>query len=1214
MRKYRVIALAASAVVAGLDHKLIAASATWSPTAPGNYSWTRSDLTNWSTGSHPYAAGDIATFNANFTGAQNVTLDADSITLGQLNIADTVAPFYPINISSGSFVAGAYPANTLVFDNGSSNAVLNNSGGTSTANDTISTPISLNSNLSIISSTGAAGGFTLSGVISNGTNGAAGILATGSAATTATMGTVNITGGSNTYTGSTTVDNGILQVTGNLNTGVAGALGNASTPIVLGSANSTAAGMELNIVASGLSSTNELSRGLDFSGADASTAAVGTSVLQYTNNASSGPYSNVLTVDGSVTASSVFNSQIVANHAGMEINFTGLITQAGAVANTATTSTTAPNTTLTIGATNPTDTTASVPIYRFANQNSNFTANVSLLNGIVVVSGNVLATTSLDSPIGHAGSKQWGIIANGNGGGNIVSADGLSSIRGIFLDTPGTTFGRTIEFGGGSYSTPAAYGGTINAINAYEFGGTNTTGVVTFSGYDIANAVDIGGATNYLPTAINLAIIEATGGTLNYNAAIYDPGSQTIGTQSTSTTMRITFNQARNSASLDETASGVPDANANLPIGSPTQGIVKLNQGTEQDNWTGTTEVMGGIVEVNNYVQYNAGEGGNWTIDAGASLQGYGKLWAGATGSTMEVYGNITPGDNTSTAVETDSVLQIGKQIDFHLGSSLTINLNSATNVTAANSQVAAADQLHVFEAGTANTNIVVDDTSLATEPLLNINLNYAPLNNAYYKIIDFDGTSTILNTLGGVGTFAVISSGSTTPVALTNGSYFTKNYNGSTYTFKASYNGGSGTDIVLTVTGPSMWLNGSGDDYSDPLYGGAAGSPDWSQGIPSAYGSTAIFGNASTGIANVTVGQYYSPSTIVFDDGNPGAGYNLSVGAQTGTGNAGAPFFGVQTINALAGYAIMGVPFSLSGGLPGFVNSVNTANNAQLLITANFSGGGNVNVTGTSTLTLSGVNTYNGITNVSGGTLIIANSQALPASATLVIGPLGKVIASNVATGAYALNLNTSSNTGLLDLESNAAIIHTGSTLGSIIAQLSTGYNNGNWNGSSGIVSSAAAANTTHLTALGAIINDTGANTGNASGTALYTSLEGSPTVDGDILVKYTYYGDANLSGTVDGSDYSLIDNGALKHLTGWYNGDFNYDGVVNGSDYTLIDNAFNTQGAAISAQIGSPTAIATAQVAGASAGSSAVPEPTTLGFIAIGAAGLLGRRRRRY
>ena len=121
--------------------------------------------------------------------------------------------------------------------------------------------------------------------------------------------------------------------------------------------------------------------------------------------------------------------------------------------------------------------------------------------------------------------------------------------------------------------------------------------------------------------------------------------------------------------------------------------------------------------------------------------------------------------------------------------------------------------------------------------------------------------------------------------------------------------------------------------------------------------------------------------------------------------------------------------------------------------------------------------------------------------------------------------------------------------------------------------------------------------------------------TSPGDVAIKYTYYGDANLDGMVDGSDYSIIDSSYLTEatestpfsvgITGWQNGDFNYDGVVDGSDYTLIDNAFNSQGAQISAQVALPTA----QIAG-SAGSSSVPEPTTLGLLGIGVVGLLGRR----
>ena len=105
----------------------------------------------------------------------------------------------------------------------------------------------------------------------------------------------------------------------------------------------------------------------------------------------------------------------------------------------------------------------------------------------------------------------------------------------------------------------------------------------------------------------------------------------------------------------------------------------------------------------------------------------------------------------------------------------------------------------------------------------------------------------------------------------------------------------------------------------------------------------------------------------------------------------------------------------------------------------------------------------------------------------------------------------------------------------------------------------------------------------------------------DSDVLVKYTYYGDTNLDGKVDGTDYSRIDNGALTHATGWFNGDFNYDGIINGSDYTLIDNAFNTQGAILASAI----ADSTAEIAPTS-----VPEPALASFAIAAGIALLGRR----
>jgi hypothetical protein len=67
---------------------------------------------------------------------------------------------------------------------------------------------------------------------------------------------------------------------------------------------------------------------------------------------------------------------------------------------------------------------------------------------------------------------------------------------------------------------------------------------------------------------------------------------------------------------------------------------------------------------------------------------------------------------------------------------------------------------------------------------------------------------------------------------------------------------------------------------------------------------------------------------------------------------------------------------------------------------------------------------------------------------------------------------------------------------------------------------------------------------------------------VAGDVLVKYTYAGDANLDGKINILDYTRIDAGISAHLNGWSNGDFNYDGKINIEDYVIIDQNIRTQG----------------------------------------------------
>ena len=461
------------------------------------------------------------------------------------------------------------------------------------------------------------------------------------------------------------------------------------------------------------------------------------------------------------------------------------------------------------------------------------------------------------------------------------------------------------------------------------------------------------------------------------------------------------------------------------------------------------------------------------------------------------------------------------------------------------------------------------------------------------------------------------ISAGSGGVLTLSNGS------SGATVT---SYSGGQTISAPMVLSSNTLF-SAVARGAIITLSGNISGSGGLTASDPGAYGSTpsniilsgsnTYTGGTTVSGGNLTLGSATAlpPATALTLsalDVPAGVldlnGFNASVtsitvltGSQTGPTGANP-----QIINSNA-----------TPGTVTFTYAGNTSNPSvfQGSITDNSASGGSVtNVLVVSgSLTFSGNNSYGGMTNVSGGsTLTLASAGALPGGTNLSVGATSSVIVSNLGT-EVAVTLNSLSVAGKLDLNNNALIIHN-TSLGAVTAMIHNGYNRGNWNGSSGIVSTTAAMNSTHLTAVGVIVNNTDGSTPLYGEGDAFGDFIGQSPLATDVLVKYTYYGDTNLDGTVDGTDYSRIDAAALNNqnssniaMTGWFNGDFNYDGVINGSDYTLIDNSFNQQGASLAASIASPDAVATAQIAG----TSAVPEPAMLGILAIGALGLLGRRR---
>ncbi len=165
---------------------------------------------------------------------------------------------------------------------------------------------------------------------------------------------------------------------------------------------------------------------------------------------------------------------------------------------------------------------------------------------------------------------------------------------------------------------------------------------------------------------------------------------------------------------------------------------------------------------------------------------------------------------------------------------------------------------------------------------------------------------------------------------------------------------------------------------------------------------------------------------------------------------------------------------------------------------------------------------------------------------------------------------------TGNLDLNRSDMIIRPDavdaqSTLDTISQLVHRARANGSWSGR-GLNSSAAAADTQHLTTLGILLNDDGNNN------PIYTTFDGEPVDTSSILIRYTLTGDLNLDQQINADDYALVDSGFATHAASYQFGDINLDGTINADDFFLIDRAFSNQGVILSAH------------------SSSVPEPAML------------------
>jgi fibronectin-binding autotransporter adhesin len=720
---------------------------------------------------------------------------------------------------------------------------------------------------------------------------------------------------------------------------------------------------------------------------------------------------------------------------------------------------------------------------------------------------------------------------------------------------------------------------TINNSNSFT-GGINMTGSGTLT---LTNANTITGPITVGNGILNLQNSGALGTSSSMNVA----SGATVQLQGNITT------------------GSVPTTLNGTGYGSQTGALVSVS---------GTNSYGGAIILAgSSTISVNSG---SLTLSSTSAMTGtYGLTLTGPAGTTGTVTGPIGIGAGTITMNGLGTWTLNGADTLTGLttvnSGTLIVNGDAGQSHSYTVAQGATLD-LGYSSGGGYSGGITLNGNGLASSAGLYFKNGVTFYTNGDLYIQTAPTTINTYNTTGGVATirgFDVNTGAFLTVASAASGSVTssTINLNTGSYGFTLSTIPGANTSTGdLTIMGSIVGTGAATGGFSGGLYNGAlniigggsvllTGTSTYSNGTDIQNGSIILAGGTNT-----------LPATTYVQLGYGGFNGQLLLSGMsqqiTGLYTAGSAGGSNAVLGNSATNSILTVNFS-SFNNSGTISTTDTYSGVL--------GGGGTNQnnfslvkTGTGTLTLTNSNnTYTGTTNVSAGTLVITTDGGLPYNSNVLIN-----------TGATLVSDSqyTISSTGLLNINGNV-VVHNGN-LQTLTASAQQAFSNG-WNGTSGMISSAAVANSSHLTALGVIQNTLDQTTG---GTALYNTFEGQSVTNSDVLIKYTYYGDANLDGKVDGSDYSLIDNsyemegwtstGPTTMISGWYNGDFNYDGVVDGSDYTLIDNAFNSQGTQISAEIASPTA----ELA-PGGGVSAVPEPTSLGLLGLGAIGLLGRRRRR-
>jgi autotransporter-associated beta strand protein len=293
----------------------------------------------------------------------------------------------------------------------------------------------------------------------------------------------------------------------------------------------------------------------------------------------------------------------------------------------------------------------------------------------------------------------------------------------------------------------------------------------------------------------------------------------------------------------------------------------------------------------------------------------------------------------------------------------------------------------------------------------------------------------------------------------------------------------------------------------------------------------------------------------------------------------------------------------TLNGSVsPNSVTFSNDKGNYVLSGAGGIAGTGSLTLSGSGKVTISTSNSYGGGTIVNSGELVIGSVAALPSGTSLTIGTGSSSGTIQLATTSKTFALSgLTIYSGSLDVTSNTVTISysTGDPIATIQSYLAGGE----------IVSSTVNSLNSSQSKLAYGIGYADGADGIVSGLS-----------SGEIEIKPTLAGDAKLQGNVVFGDFQLLAQ-YFGSSGGWDEGNFTYGATIDFGDFQQLAQDFGANSSAITAsELASLNSFAgqfgdalVANTGGVGFSLVSVPEPASIGVVAMAGFGLLARRRDR-